>query len=102
MRIKNSKKVACGLGALKRDFGPPTVAKMLSSYRLGEEMTGTSLAKKLCISSQLLCEFQKGRRLVGHRRAYEFGKKLGRLPCSIASKCTTRFHRSAQAERRRV
>lgn len=80
MRTKNSKKIAYGTNDLERDFGPLTVAKMLSSYRLGEEMTATAMAKKLGISPQLLCDFEKGRRLVGPRRAYEFGKKLDRLP----------------------
>ena len=80
MRTKSSKKVAYGLAALERDFGSLTVAKMLSSYRLGEEMTATAMAKKIGISPQLLCDFEKGRRLVSPGRAYEFGKKLDLLP----------------------
>ena len=80
MRTKKSKKAAYGLDALERDFGPLTVAKMLSSYRLGEEITAKAMAKKLGISPQLLCDFEKGRRLVSPRHAYEFGKKLDRLP----------------------
>lgn len=80
MRIKNVKQAAYGLEGLERDFGPLTVAKMLSSYRLGEEMTATAMAKKLGISPQLLCDFEKGRRLVSPGRAYLFGKKLGMLP----------------------
>lgn len=80
MRIKSPKKPTYGLDALERDYGSLSVAKMLSSYRLGEEMTATAMAKKLHISPQLLCDFEKGRRLVSPRRAYDFGKKLDMLP----------------------
>jgi len=80
MRTKSYKKVVYGLDALARDFGALTVAKMLSSYRLGEEITATAMARKLSISPQLLCDFEKGRRLVSPRRAYEFGKKLDQVP----------------------
>lgn len=80
MRTKSPKKNSYGTTELDRDFGPLTVAKMLSSYRLGEEMTATAMAKKLGISPQLLCDFEKGRRLVNPKRAYDFGKKLDRMP----------------------
>jgi transcriptional regulator with XRE-family HTH domain len=76
---KRKKKRVFGLAQLERDFGPLTVAKMLASYRLGEELSATALAKKLGVSARLLRDFEKGRRLVGPRRAYDFGKKLGLL-----------------------
>ena len=78
--MRTQKKIRYGLDALERDFGSLTVAKMLSSYRLGEEMTATLMAKKLGISPQLLCDFEKGRRPVSPRRAFEFGKRLDMLP----------------------
>jgi plasmid maintenance system antidote protein VapI len=80
MPTKNTKKPIYGLNALERDYGALSVAKMLSSYRLGEEITATAMAKNLGISPQLLCDFEKGRRIVSPGRAYEFGRKLGMLP----------------------
>jgi transcriptional regulator with XRE-family HTH domain len=80
IKRKDVTKPSYGLKELEHDVGPLTVAKMLSSYRLGEELSATALAKRLGISPQLLCDFEKGRRLVSPRRAYDFGKKLGLLP----------------------
>lgn len=80
MRTKAEKKIKYGTAALEREYGALTVSKMLSSYRLGEEMTATAMAKKLGISPQLLCDFEKGRRLVSPGRAFEFGKRLNLMP----------------------
>jgi len=80
MTTARSKKKKYGSIELERDFGPLSFAELLVSYREGEELSQNEVAKKLGVSKQRLCDFEKGRRLPSLRSAYEFGKKLARHP----------------------
>lgn len=65
---------------LASEFGHLTFADILLSYRVGEGLTQSELAETIGISTQRLCDFEKGRRLPGLRSAYEFAKRLGLHP----------------------
>ena len=57
--------------------GPLTFGQMLSSWRKCEEMSQAELARKLDISTQKLCDVEKGRRFIGVDRAVEWAQALG-------------------------
>jgi transcriptional regulator with XRE-family HTH domain len=80
MTIGRSKKVEYGSAELEKDFGPLTFADLLTSYRLGEELTRSEVAKKLGVSRQRLCDLEKGRRLPSIKSAQLWAKKLGFSP----------------------
>jgi DNA-binding XRE family transcriptional regulator len=65
---------------LAHDFGALSFADLLISYREGEELTQAQVAKRIGISKQRLCDFEKGRRLPSLRAAFNFGKQLGKHP----------------------
>ncbi len=71
----NTKKTY-GTKELERDFGPLTFGEALSSYRQGEELTQTQFAKILGISSQSLCDIEKGRRVPSPNRAAKIARKI--------------------------
>lgn len=80
MTTARSKKIKSSSAELERDFGPLSFADLLISYREGEGLTQVDVAKKLGITKQRLCDFEKGRRLPNLRSAYEFGKRLAKHP----------------------
>ena len=57
--------------------GPLTLAELIRSIRLGEEMSQEEFAKTLEISTSHLCDIEKGRKTVGVERAARFAKILG-------------------------
>lgn len=57
--------------------GPLTLARLIQSIRLGEELTLAEFAKKLGISRQHLCDIEKGRKVVSPERAARFAFVLG-------------------------
>ena len=57
---------------------PLTLGGLLESIRMGEEMSQTTFAKKLGVSSSHLCDIEKGRKVVSPERAARFAKILGR------------------------
>lgn len=57
--------------------GPLTLGLALEGLRRGEEMSQTAFARKLGLSSQKLCDIEKGRRHVSPERAAQFARKLG-------------------------
>lgn len=56
--------------------GPLTMARIMKSTRLSEEMTQVEFAKKLGVSKQNLCDIENGRRFVSPQLAAKFAKKL--------------------------
>jgi len=71
---RNAKEVAA-LEALMG--GPLTLGMALEALRRGENMSQTEFARKLGLSSQKLCDIEKGRRSVSPERAAQFARKLG-------------------------
>ena len=66
---------------LERVGGRPlSLGGLLESIRIGEEMSQTVFARKLDISPSHLCDIEKGRKVVGPKRAARFAKILGRNP----------------------
>ena len=57
--------------------GPLSLPELLTSIRLGEEMSYETFARKLGISRSHLCDIEKGRKSVSLDRAIEFAKVLG-------------------------
>lgn len=48
---------------LENLFGPLTIAKLLMAHRESLSLSQAQMAKKLKLTSQKLCDFEKGRRL---------------------------------------
>jgi len=80
MTTEKNKKINSGSSELERRFGRLSFGEMVLSFREGEGLSQPQLAKRLGISKQRLCDFEKGRRLPSLRSAFEFGRKLGRHP----------------------
>ena len=57
--------------------GPLTLGMALESLRRGDEMSQVEFARKLGLTSQKLCDIEKGRRHVSPERAAVFARKLG-------------------------
>ena len=57
--------------------GPLTFGQMLSSLRKCEQMSQTQMAQQLGISTQKLCDVEKGRRFIGVDRALQWASTLG-------------------------
>jgi transcriptional regulator with XRE-family HTH domain len=57
--------------------GPLTLGMALESLRRGEDVSQSEFARKLGLSSQKLCDIEKGRRHVSPERAAQFARKLG-------------------------
>ncbi|MBI4816563.1 MAG: helix-turn-helix transcriptional regulator [Deltaproteobacteria bacterium] len=62
---------------IERLVGRISLAALLESIRLGEEMTQREFAAKLGVSKSHLCDIEKGRKLVSPERAARFAKELG-------------------------
>lgn len=58
--------------------GPLTMAKILNSTRLGEEMSQAEFARLLGIPRANLCDIEKERRFVGPELAERFAGILGK------------------------
>ena len=61
---------------LEREFGPLTFGNALEAYRLGDNLSLKNFAKKLGITSQSLCDLEKGRRIPSVGRAAKIAGKL--------------------------
>lgn len=61
-----------GSKEFRRDFGPLTIAKMLMCSRDDLELTQAEMAKKLNVSKQRVCDFEKGRRLPSAKSLIEW------------------------------
>lgn len=57
--------------------GPLSFGEMIESLREADDMSQAELARTLKISRALLCDIEKGRRLVVPKRAAHFAKILG-------------------------
>ena len=65
---------------MEKKFGPLTIAKVIRSTRLCDDISQQDFAKKLGISKQHLCDIEAGRKAVSPSRAWAWAKKLGYLP----------------------
>jgi DNA-binding XRE family transcriptional regulator len=77
MTTARNKKIKTGTQSLEEKFGPLSFADLIHSARETDELTQVEMAKKLGISRQRLCDFEKGRRLPSAKSAEGFAKKLG-------------------------
>jgi len=66
-----------GLKDFEKEHGPLTFGEALESYRLGEEISQADMAKRIGISSQSLCDIEKGRRIPTPKRAAKIAQLLG-------------------------
>lgn len=71
-----STKKIYGIADLEKRLGPMTMAKLLRSHRVSEEINQVDFAKTLKISKANLCDIEKGRKLVSLERAAKFAKLL--------------------------
>ncbi|MCY4644664.1 MAG: helix-turn-helix transcriptional regulator [Bacteriovoracales bacterium] len=62
---------------LERDYGRLSFADLLYIQREDEQLTQVEMAKKLGITKQKLCDFEKGRRVPSPKMAASWAKKLG-------------------------
>ena len=77
MNIKKKPKSEAVKYLEKITGGPLTLARLIRSIRLGEDMTLEKFAQKMDISRQHLCDIEKGRKLVSPERAVKFAEMLG-------------------------
>ncbi|MEO5969968.1 MAG: helix-turn-helix transcriptional regulator [Bdellovibrionia bacterium] len=77
MRIKKKPKSTAVKTLERITGGPLTLARLIQSIRLGEEMTLAEFAEQLSISRQHLCDIEKGRKVVSPERAAKFATLLG-------------------------
>jgi antitoxin HigA-1 len=54
-----------------------SIASLIESIRLGDDMTQSVFSKKLKISKSHLCDIEKGRKFLSVSRAADFAKLLG-------------------------
>jgi transcriptional regulator with XRE-family HTH domain len=57
-----------------------TLGTCLWSIRVSDDKSQIAFAKELGISSQYLCDIERGRKTVSAKKAKEFALKLGHLP----------------------
>ncbi len=65
---------------MEKMVGKITLAKVIHSTRLCDELSQQEFASKLGISKQHLCDIEKGRKVVSPARAWAWAKKLGYHP----------------------
>ena len=58
-------------------YGALTFGQMINSLRVADEFSQIDLAKKMKISRAMLCDIEKGRRVVSLKTAKKFAKVLG-------------------------
>lgn len=61
---------------LEKDYGRLTFADLLLIQREDADLTQVDMAKKLKITRQKLCDFEKGRRIPSAKMAATWAKKL--------------------------
>jgi transcriptional regulator with XRE-family HTH domain len=61
---------------IEKDYGPFTFGETLEAYRLADEISLKDFSKKLGMSSQSLCDLEKGRRIPSVERVAKIAKKL--------------------------
>lgn len=66
-----------GSKELERDYGPLTFGRALWAHRKCEEISQAEFARFLGISSQSLCDIEKGRSIPSLRRAAKIANKIG-------------------------
>lgn len=81
---------------MEKRFGPLTFPQLISSNRLGEEMSQVAFAKKLGISRQHLNDIEKGRKQVSIERAAKFARILEKSPSLFIQICLEDQLRSAK------
>ena len=54
-----------------------TLGLFILSIRQGEELSQVEFAKMLDISRQVLCDIERGRRIISPKKAAEYAKLLG-------------------------
>jgi len=65
-----------GSQEIERDFGKLTFGKALWSYRKCEEISQKKFALSLGISSQSLCDIEKGRKIPSPKRVIRIAKLI--------------------------
>ena len=65
-----------GMKDFEKEFGPLTFGDAIESYRLCEEISQKSFAKMLGISSQSLCDIEKGRKIPSPSRAAKIARLI--------------------------
>jgi DNA-binding XRE family transcriptional regulator len=66
-----------GLNDFEKEHGPLTFGEALESYRIGEEISQSGMARKIGISAQSLCDIEKGRRIPTPKRAARIARVIG-------------------------
>ncbi|CCK80678.1 helix-turn-helix transcriptional regulator [Desulfobacula toluolica] len=66
-----------GTKEMERDFGPITFGRALWSYRKCEEISQKDFALIIGISTQALCDIEKGRRIPSPKRAAKIANQIG-------------------------
>lgn len=79
----STKKQKSGLAELERKYGSLTLGRFIAAWRLSEEQSQRSFAKKLGISPANLCDIEKGRKGVSLYKATEIAKKIGYSPTAL-------------------
>lgn len=54
-----------------------TLGSFILAIRQGEELSQVEFAKTLCISRQVLCDIEHGRRIISPKKAAEYADLLG-------------------------
>ena len=65
-----------GTKEMERDFGPLTFGDAIESYRKCEEISQKEFALMLGISSQSLCDIEKGRKIPSPSRAAKIARLI--------------------------
>lgn len=65
---------------LEKSCGKLTLGDAIRAIRQSDEITQTAFAKKLKISSQFLCDLERGRKIVSPKKAKQFAQTLGYPP----------------------
>ncbi|MDC0980253.1 helix-turn-helix transcriptional regulator [Bdellovibrionales bacterium] len=78
--MSTRKKSKYSLGELEKDFEPLSFGDLLRFQREDGELTQAQCAKKLGITRQKICDFEKGRRLPSPKLVEKWAKKLGHPP----------------------
>ncbi len=66
-----------GVKDLERRYGRMTLGMFLRAFREADEISQADFARTMGISRANLCDIEKGRKLVGLKRAAEIAKDLG-------------------------
>jgi transcriptional regulator with XRE-family HTH domain len=76
MTTKKEKKSAARNFMEEVTGGPLTLANLLHSIRMGEELSQVEFAIRLGVSKSHICDIEKGRKHVSPMRAMQFAKIL--------------------------